>query len=81
MRVAPLLTGLLLLAACGKSAGDRTADQLDNAAEQSDPAAAAVLSNAADNLRENDPASPAADAQNALQAAGNAQAEQPQQQR
>lgn len=81
MRVTLLLTGLLLLTACGKNPGDETADQLDNAAEQSDPAAAAVLSNAAEDLRENESANPAAEAQNALQAAGNAQAEQPQQQR
>ncbi|MBW8910310.1 MAG: hypothetical protein JF564_00025 [Sphingomonas sp.] len=78
MRSAPLL-GLLLLAACGKNASDNAAAQLDNAAAQSDPAAAAVLSNAADDLRENDSANPAAETQNALQAAGNAQAGRPSQ--
>ena len=41
-------TAMLLLAACGpKSAGEATADNLHNAADQSDPAAAQVLDNAA----------------------------------
>ncbi|WP_340316486.1 hypothetical protein [Rhizorhabdus argentea] len=78
MRSAPLL-GLLVLAACGNDANDNVAARLDNAAAQSDPAAAAVLSNAADDLRANDSADPAAEAQNALQAAGNAQARPPSQ--
>ena len=69
-----LMIPLLLLAACGQSAADDQADRLDNAAAQSDPAAAAVLENAADALRENEGGDPQAQAQNALQAAGNAQA-------
>jgi hypothetical protein len=41
----------LLLTACGpKTAGEATADNLHNAADQSDPAAAAVLDKAADNI-------------------------------
>jgi len=75
MKIAPTaaLFSALALAACGGSndAAEQAADQLDNAAEQSDPAAAQVLENAADQVRETD--SPAA-AQNALQEAGNAQA-------
>jgi hypothetical protein len=46
--LAPVL--LLALAACTdqQSRAENTADQLENAAEQSDPAAAEVLENAAD---------------------------------
>ncbi len=68
---------VLLLAACGRSAADNAADQLENAAEQSDPAAASVLDNAAESIRDREPVSAGAEAQNALQAAGNAQAQTP----
>jgi hypothetical protein len=68
----------LLLAACGGGQADQTADKLEEAAEQSDPAAAAALQNSADSIREGETS---ANAQDALQQAGNAQAEtvQPQQ--
>ena len=65
----------VLLLACQRSPAERTADQLDNAAEQSDPAAAAVLENAAEQIRSGGSANPEATAQNALEAAGNAQAQ------
>ena len=62
------------LAACG---GDMTdpvenkAAQLEEAADQSDPAAAAVLDNAADQVLQQNSIAPA---QNVMQEAGNAQA-------
>ncbi|HEX8667089.1 MAG TPA: hypothetical protein VF727_01790 [Allosphingosinicella sp.] len=63
----------LALAACGQSTpAENSADALENAAEQSTPEAAAVLENAAESIEENG-GSPA-DVQNAMQAAGNAQA-------
>jgi ABC-type glycerol-3-phosphate transport system substrate-binding protein len=77
----PALAALLLLAACGggQSPAESTADNLEEAAEQSDPAAAEVLDNAADAVRETEgtgvPANPNAMAQNAMAEAGNAQAE------
>jgi hypothetical protein len=70
---------LLLLSACGSGGqADQTADKLEDAAEQSDPAAAAALQNSADSIREGETG---ANAQEAMQQAGNAQAEtvQPQQ--
>jgi hypothetical protein len=64
------------LAGCGK--GNKQADALDNAAAQSDPAAAAELHNQADAIRESgsngDVAAADGPAQNALQAAGDAAA-------
>ena len=78
--VLPLLAATLALAGCG-SAADKQADQLDNAAAQSDPAAAASLENSADAIRAN-----GADgmlneggstAQDAMQEAGNAAAANP----
>jgi hypothetical protein len=69
----------LILAACGGgSPADQTADKLEEAAEQSDPAAAAALENAASDMREGETGT---NAQEALQQAGNAQAAtvQPQQ--
>lgn len=66
------LAASLALAACGdggQSRSENTAEALDAAAEQSDPAAAQVLQNAADAAREGE-----ANAQQALQQAGNAQA-------
>jgi hypothetical protein len=67
--LAPAL--LLALAACGgqQSPAENTADLLDEAAEQSDPAAAAVLENAADQVREQNSTAPA---QQALENAANA---------
>jgi hypothetical protein len=69
-----LAPALIALAACGGSGDpvDNTADQLEAAADQSDPAAAQVLDNAADQVREQD--NPAL-ANNALEAAANAQAD------
>ena len=53
----------LVLAACeGGGQAENTADRLEEAAEQSDPAAAPILENAADAVREGD-----ANAQQALQ--------------
>ncbi|WP_324751029.1 hypothetical protein SH591_06500 [Sphingomonas sp. LY54] len=65
---------LIALAACGGSGDpvDNTADQLEAAADQSDPAAAQVLDNAADQVREQD--DPAL-ANGALEEAANAQAD------
>lgn len=82
-RAIPLIAACLFLGACHNSdqpgqGNASQADALDNAAQQSDPAAASVLRNEADDIRSNgtdanvaDPNSPA---QNALQAAGNAAA-------
>ena len=68
---------LLVLSACGGGGrADQAADKLEEAAEQSDPAAAAVLENAAENIREGaPPANVGNAAQQAMQRAGNAQAE------
>ena len=66
------LAAPLALAACGgggQSQSENQAEALEEAAEQSDPAAAQVLENTADAVREGD-----ANAQQALQQAGNAQA-------
>lgn len=66
------IAAFLGLAACGgggQSQAENTAEALDQAAEQSDPAAAEVLENAADAVREGN-----GSAQQALQNAGNAQA-------
>jgi PBP1b-binding outer membrane lipoprotein LpoB len=70
-----LILASLLLAACGSnsSTAESTADNLEAAADQSNPAAADVLENKADQIRETGTEDPAA-AQSALEAAGNAQA-------
>ena len=86
---APALATLFALAACGSSTpAENSAAALENAASQSDPAAAAVLENAADAVREQNsqlpPGAPGSPVQDALQDAGNAQAAtvpQPQAQR
>jgi hypothetical protein len=69
---------LLLLSACGGGQADQTADKLEEAAEQSDPAAAAALEQSAQDIREGESGG---NAQAAMQDAGNAQAAtvQPQQ--
>jgi hypothetical protein len=83
MKLSPALLPVLALcglAACGgggQSQAENTADALEQAADQSDPAAAPVLEDAADRVRAGD-----GNAQQALEAAGNAQAatvQQPQQ--
>ena len=68
------LSALIALAACGgqHSPAGNSAEALEQAAEQSDPAAAAVLENAADAMREGNVQDPAA-AQQALEQAGQAQ--------
>jgi hypothetical protein len=72
IRIATLALSLTALVACGGGgdAVENTAEQLENAAAQSDPAAAAVLNNAADQVLEQNSTAPA---QGALEAAGNAQ--------
>ena len=69
---------ILLLAACGseQSPADSAADNLEEAAEYSTPEAADVLDNAADQIRDRNVQDPAAQ-QEALEAAGNAQAAPP----
>ena len=72
-RIATILAAALALTACSSGNDnpvENTAAQLDNAAEQSDPAAAAVLENRADQVLEQNSTSPA---QGALEAAGAAQ--------
>ncbi|WP_420138853.1 hypothetical protein [Sphingomonas sp.] len=84
--IPPILALCLALAACGSGStgAGPTNDQagaLDNAAQQSDPAAAAELRNQADDLRaegtEGNVADPNSRAQQALQSAGNAAAANP----
>lgn len=73
-----LSAAALLLAACGgdQDRAENVADQLEDAAAQSDEAAEEVLQNAADRLREGDLAAPPGTvAQDALQRAGNEQAD------
>jgi hypothetical protein len=71
-RTVLILASAAALAACGSNdnAVENTAAQLENAAEQSDPAAAAVLNNAAEQVLEQNSTAPA---RGALEAAGNAQ--------
>ncbi|MEH3107083.1 MAG: hypothetical protein PGN09_07275 [Sphingomonas fennica] len=67
----PAAALLLSLAACGRQTpAENKADQLDQAARESDPAAAPVLENAADALRDGN----AVDPQAALAEGGMAQA-------
>ena len=73
MRHAAALIALLALTACGgKGPAENKADQLEEAAEQSTPAAEEVLENAADRIEEGVP-NPDRAAQNALENAGDAQ--------
>lgn len=64
------LAAAAALSACSQSPAENTAAQLENAAAQSDPAAAAVLNEAANQVLETNSTAPA---QGALEAAGNAQ--------
>ncbi len=73
MKAALVLTLLVTLAACQQSPAENTADALDNAAAQSDPAAAASLENAADAMRDSPEDNVSAQSQNAMSAAGAAQ--------
>jgi len=73
------LAAVLLLSACHKSESpaENAAAQLENAADQSDPAAAAVLDNEADALRANgttpgNAADPNGAVQSAMENAGSA---------
>jgi hypothetical protein len=73
-----VLAAALSLAACGgQSQAENTASALEEAAEQSTPAAAAVLENAADEIREQNVTAPigqpGSPGQKAMEAAGNAQ--------
>ena len=77
LRLSGVLLTALAVSDCGgeqQDPGENTAEQLDNAAEQSDPAAAPILENAADQVRAQNSTAPA---QGALEAAGNAQAGTP----
>ena len=70
-----ILAALLSLSACGGTGpAENTADRLEEAAEQSNPAAADVLENAADEIEAGNVESPDRAAQQALERAGNAQA-------
>ena len=81
MKIMPSAFGVvLLLSGCGNpSPADNAAAQLENAASQSDPAAAAVLDNEADAIRENgvvagNSSDPDGTVQRAMENAGDAQA-------
>ncbi|HEX8365203.1 MAG TPA: hypothetical protein VF603_07965 [Allosphingosinicella sp.] len=76
MKTAIAFSLLLALAGCGDggTAADNAADQLEDAAEMSNSAAAPVLENGADAIREQEGGNAGAAAQNVLQDAGNAQA-------
>lgn len=69
-RTAILLTAVLALAACGgETRVENTAEQLEEAADQSTPAAAEVLEDRADQVLEQNSVAPA---DNAMRAAANA---------
>jgi hypothetical protein len=75
MRTLTAFSVLLALAACGgdrRSAAANAAEQLEDAVEMSNPAAAPVLENGAEAVRES---GNAAAAQSVLRDAGNAQAQ------
>ena len=78
MKLVPALAAtaaFAALTACGGGGqGETAAEQLEDAAEQSGPAAAEVLENAADNIEGMEGPAAANAAQAALQRAGNAQA-------
>lgn len=87
-----VLAGLLALAACGEErsgegekapgeqvSGEKVADRLEEAADQSGPAAEEVLENAAEAARERESMAPVSEpgsfAQRAMQKAGKAEAQ------
>jgi Tfp pilus assembly protein PilF len=70
----PIVT--LALTACGSSPAENKADQLENAAEQSTPAAAEILDNAAEGIEAGNGQNADAEAQNALEQAGDVEAAQ-----
>ncbi len=80
MKLAPTLAAAAAFAAltacggAGQSQAENAAETLEQAAEQSDPAAAQVLENAADTVEDLEGPAAANAAQEALQQAGNAQA-------
>ena len=77
MKSFALFAAALALAACGQpSPAENAAETLENAAEQSTPEAANVLENAAEQVRAGNVQDPAA-IQQAMEAAGNAQAPRP----
>jgi hypothetical protein len=80
-----VLSGLFVIAGCGQSqdrsaSGKEVADHLDNAADQSGPAAKQILEGAADEARQHPTMAPVDQpgsfAQDAMQKAGNAEAAQ-----
>lgn len=73
MRHALPLAALFALAACGgqQDAAENAAEMLEDAAEQSNPAAAPMMENGAEQIREH--GGNMSDAQNVMQQAGNAQ--------
>lgn len=79
MKMLHALPVLLALSACGgggdanRSASENAAEQLEDAAEVSNPAAAPVLENGAEAVRQGNDSNAAATAQNVMQEAGNAQ--------
>lgn len=79
VRALSVIALALAVAACGK--GNKAADALDNAAAQSEPAAATELHNQADEIRnsgsDDDVAAPNSSAQNAMQSAGDAASANP----
>lgn len=74
MKPLAVLVAALTVAGCQQSPAENKADQLDNAAAQSDPVAAPALKNAADALRAGETSNMNATAQKALSEGGAAQA-------
>lgn len=76
IRFIAIVAACSALAACGggSAPAEDAAENLEAAAEQSDPAAAAVLENAADEIGDADGAEANEITQRALEQAGNAQA-------
>ena len=74
MKAAPALIALLALSACGGGAdpAENTADQLEEAADQSTPEAAEILDNAADRIEEGEAGNAGRAADEALNQAANA---------
>ncbi|MFZ5708017.1 MAG: hypothetical protein ACOY5R_22385 [Pseudomonadota bacterium] len=74
MKQCVMIGVMAMLAACGRTEADNVADQLDNAAAQSDPAARPALENAADHLRDGGTGNAGDVAQDALSQGGASQA-------